>query len=190
MEVDTGASLSLISEKTYLSVWIDNDRPPLQPTNTCLQTYTGERISVLGSIQVEVSHNNQTKQLPLLVVKGQGPNLLGRDWMSVLTLDWQTVHKLQDNRQLDELLQKCSALFIDELGKLEGIKVKLHVDTEAHPKFCKARPVPLALRKKVEAALDQLEARSVIEKVKFADWAAPIVPIVKQDGNLRICGDY
>ena len=52
---------------------------PLQPTNTCLQTYTGERISVLGSIQVEVSHNNQTKQLPLLVVKGQGPNLLGRD---------------------------------------------------------------------------------------------------------------
>ena len=110
--------------------------------------------------------------------------------MSVLTLDWQTVHKLQDNRQLDELLQKYSALFIDELGKLEGIKVKLHVDTEAHPKFCKARPVPLALRKKVEAALDQLEVRGVIEKVKFADWAAPIVPIVKQDGTLRICGDY
>ena len=65
--------------------------------------------------------------------------------MSVLTLNWQTVHKLQDNRQLDELLQKYSALFIDELGKLEGIKVKLHVDTKAHPKFCKARPVPLAL---------------------------------------------
>ena len=145
MEVDTGASLSLISEKTYLSVWIDNDRPPLQPTNTYLQTYTGERISVLGCIQVEVSHNNQTKQLPLLVVKDQGPNLLGRDWMSVLTLDWQTVYKLQDNRQLDELLQKYGDLFTDELGKLEGI---LHVDTEAHPKFCKARPVPLALQKK------------------------------------------
>ena len=48
--------------------------------------------------QVEVSHNNQTIQLPLLVVKAQGPNLLGRDWMSVLTLDWQPVHKLQDNR--------------------------------------------------------------------------------------------
>ena len=120
----------------------------MQPTNTRLQTYTGERISVLGSIQVEVSNNNQTKQLLLLVVKGQGPNLLGRDWMSVLTLDWQTVHKLQYNRQLDELLQKYSALFIDKLGKLEGIKVKLHVDTEAHPKFCKARPVPLTLRKK------------------------------------------
>ena len=64
------------------------------------------------------------------------------------------------------------------------------MDTEAHPKFCKARPVPLTLRKKVEAALDQLEVRGIIEKVKFADWAAPIVPIVKQDSTLRICGDY
>ena len=24
----------------------------------------------------------------------------------------------------------------------------------------------------------------------FADWAAPIVPIVKEDGTVRICGDY
>ena len=31
MEVDTGTSLSLISEKTYLTVWIDNHRPPCSP---------------------------------------------------------------------------------------------------------------------------------------------------------------
>ena len=24
----------------------------------------------------------------------------------------------------------------------------------------------------------------------FADWAAPIVPIVKEDGTVRICGVY
>ena len=190
MEVDTGASLSLISEEAYLSVWTDSNRPPLQTTNICLQTYTGEKISVVGSLQVEVSHNNQTKQLPLLVVKGQGPSLLGRDWMNKLTLDWQTIHNVQINRQLDELLQKHSALFRDELGKLEGYQVKLHLDTEARPKFCKARSVPLALREKVEAALDQLETRGVIEKVKFSDWAASIVPITKQDGTIRICGDY
>ena len=50
MEIDTGASLSLINEKTYLIVWIDSNRPPLQATNTCLQTYTSERIPVLGSL--------------------------------------------------------------------------------------------------------------------------------------------
>ena len=30
----------------------------------------------------------------------------------------------------------------------------------------------------------------MIRPVPFADWAAPIVPIVKEDGTVRICGDY
>ena len=29
----------------------------------------------------------------------------------------------------------------------------------------------------------------VLEKVEFADWAAPIVPVLKDDGNVWICGD-
>ena len=69
---------------------------------------------------------------------------------------------MQNNQELDKLLQKHRALFLDELGKLGGVKVKLHVDTTTHPKFCKARAVSLALQKKVEAALDKLEAQSQI----------------------------
>ena len=30
----------------------------------------------------------------------------------------------------------------------------------------------------------------MIEPVQFSDWAAPIVPVIKRDGNVRICGDY
>ena len=47
-----------------------------------------------------------------------------------------------------------------------------------------------ALRDKVTRELDRLERLGIIEPVQFADWAAPIVPIVKQDGTVRICGDY
>ena len=50
--------------------------------------------------------------------------------------------------------------------------------------------MPYALRSKVEAELDRLEKEGVIEPVQFSDWAAPIVPVVKKDGSIRICGDY
>ena len=26
--------------------------------------------------------------------------------------------------------------------------------------------------------------------VKFSSWAAPIVPVIKRDGNIGLCGDY
>ena len=54
----------------------------------------------------------------------------------------------------------------------------------------KARPVPLALKVKVEKELNRLQSEGIISPVEFTEWAAPIVPVVKQDGSVRICGDY
>lgn len=76
------------------------------------------------------------------------------------------------------------------MGLVKGVTAKLHVDPNAKAHFCKARQVPYALRGHVEAELNRLEKAGVIEKVEFAEWAAPIVPIVKLDGSVRICGDY
>lgn len=28
------------------------------------------------------------------------------------------------------------------------------------------------------------------EPVRFSEWAAPVVPVVKSDGNVQLCGDY
>ena len=46
------------------------------------------------------------------------------------------------------------------------------------------------LKNKVEAELDRLEQVQILERVQFSNWAAPIVPVVKRDGSIRICGDY
>ena len=42
----------------------------------------------------------------------------------------------------------------------------------------------------MEAELERLQSQGIIEPVQFSDWAAPIVPVPKSDGNIRICGDY
>ena len=73
---------------------------------------------------------------------------------------------------------------------MKGVTAKIYVDPEAQPRFCKPRSVPFALRDKVNNELERLEKAGVIEPVQFSDWAAPIVPVLKQDGSVRICGDY
>ena len=71
MEIDTGAALSLISEKTFKNQWSSQNQPKLHSSKVKLQTYTKESIEVLGSITVEVTYKGQKKSLPLLVVGGQ-----------------------------------------------------------------------------------------------------------------------
>ena len=66
------------------------------------------------------------------------------------------------------------------------MKAKLTVDESAHPKFCKPRPVPLAMKSAVERELERLERDGVLEKVDFSEWAAPIVVVPKKDGRVRI----
>ncbi len=50
LEVDTGPSVSVISESTYRETWPPDRHPALQPTEASLRTYTGQQVEVLGSI--------------------------------------------------------------------------------------------------------------------------------------------
>ena len=192
MEVDTGAALSVMSSKKYQQLWKGHG-PSIQPTDIRLTTYTGEKLEVKGNIQVQVQYQGQKKTLPLLIVAGAGPTLLGRNWLQHIKLDWRALNSISvepASHNLQSVIERYPGVFKEGLGHMQGVTAKLHVDPTATPQFCKARSVPYALRGRIEQELRRLEESNIIEKVEFADWAAPIVPVSKPDGTVRICGDY
>lgn len=184
MEVDTGAS---VSESTFFRLWPKRD---LVTSHVKLQSYTGDTISVLGCVQTQVSYEGQTAELPLVVVKGKGPTLLGRNWLESIRLNWGTIHYVP-SKSLQELLSIYEDVFQEGLGTWEGYEANIEVDTDATPRFCKARSVPYAMWDMVEEELCRLVQEGTLEPVDHAEWAAPIVAVLKADKkSVRVCGDF
>lgn len=190
MEIDTGAALSVISETTYQHTWERSQAPQLQGTRIKLRTYTGQEIPVKGELHVMVEHGSERKELVLIVTRGQGPSLLGRNWLETLKLNWKEVYYIHQPSPLDKILQAHEAVFRNELGTIQGVAAKIEVDPQVRPQFFRPRPVPFSLRQKVEKELERLEREGIIQRRNFSDWAAPIVPVLKTDGTVRVCGDY
>ena len=46
------------------------------------------------------------------------------------------------------------------------------------------------MRAKVDEEIDRLLKECIVTPVKYAEWAAPVVPILKPVGTVRLCGDY
>ena len=50
--------------------------------------------------------------------------------------------------------------------------------------------MPFAIKDALARELEHLEDEGVLTKVEFSRWATPIVPVPKNDGKFRICGDF
>ena len=130
MEVDTGAAVSVMSLSCYERVKEDRS---LEKSELKLKTYTGEVVSPEGVGLVEVEYQSQTFQLPITVVKGNVPNLMGRDWLSKLRLKWEELFPLDARLQrlegvaepVAELVKKFPEVFTEKLGCLKSFKVHI-----------------------------------------------------------------
>lgn len=177
MQIDTGSKASLVSYKIYEKFL---KHLPLRPSDTVFRAYTGHPVHIKGMTNVTVQCNGQTARLPVYVTEKNCPAIMGRGWLQEMQLDWQAVRKLSHgSTNLQAIL--------DELGSMKGITVKLHVKPGSKPVFMKARPVPYAIKPKVEADLDAMVKTGVLEPVAISEWATAIVP--KKEGGIRTCGD-
>ncbi|KFD62484.1 hypothetical protein M514_25334, partial [Trichuris suis] len=61
MEIDSGASSSIISEETFLRVL--HGRPKLQRVSTVLRTWSNKTVPVLGFITVSAARDSRSAKL-------------------------------------------------------------------------------------------------------------------------------
>lgn len=50
--------------------------------------------------------------------------------------------------------------------------------------------MPFALKSKIDAEIDRLTGLGILVPVKYSDYATPIVPVLKDNGKVKIAGDY
>ena len=187
MEVDTGTSLSLINEDTLKR--LGKSKSDLREAQLHLQTYTKKEIPILGTFPVTVQYGESIRTLTIVFVPGHSSNLFGRDWLGQFKLNWETIFWTQ-RASLSQVLHAHKEVFDEKLGKLKDFKAKLYIDPLAKPVFYKLRQVPHVLKQKIEVELNNLVEKGIIQPVKHATWTVPVVPILKPDSSLRLCGDY
>ena len=112
MEINTGASTSLMSEGMFTSLW---PKRKMQHSSINLQIYSKESLTVVGAVEVNVEYCDQIAQLPLVLIEGNGPTLLGKHWLSAIQVDWPQVHYTA-SVELHTILDKYQDVFQNGLG--------------------------------------------------------------------------
>ena len=111
-----------------------------------------------------VQYHDQSYTSLILIVEGDGPALLGRNWLNKLRLDWGSLAYSAVRHSLQHVLDSHMDVFKDELGTVRDIK-SLTTRSASQPKFHRPRPVPLALKDAIGAEIDRLESAGILEKL-------------------------
>ena len=196
-ELDTGSTTTIVS----VSDWKILGSPTLRPSNYQLKCYSGQSLRIKGECDVMVNYQHQQLMLPMIVVHGNSVPILGLHWINNLNLDVNSIirgpssnlhqiHKIYNESKLKMILSKYQDILNKDLGHCTKVKAHIQLKSNAVPKFCKPRPIPFAYIEGVKEEIQRNVDAGILQKVDTSEWAAPIVPVKKPNGKIRICGDF
>ncbi|GBN99198.1 Retrovirus-related Pol polyprotein from transposon opus [Araneus ventricosus] len=181
MELDSGFDYSIISSDELDRLW-PNKEPKNFPLTFQLCDYQKSPIRIRGQIYVNVHHANFKGKLRLLIAEGSRANLLGMEWFEPLGIKFVGVYRTEID--IEFVLEEVKDVFSEDLGSYKGPVISLPIDPKFLPISFKARNIPLVMRKKVDVAIDKFLDQGVLEPISNPKWSTPIVPIIKQSGEI------
>jgi transposase InsO family protein len=192
-ELDTGTFNTIIN----MDDWYKIGSPPIHSSKLKLKCYSGNTLKVKGKCNVKVQYKKQSYNLSMIIVYGKNPPLLGLQWIKIMQLDLNriiheqnSIHKIYVHSNLQTTLQKFKNVLNNQLGHCTKVQAHIQLKPDATPKFFKPRPLPFAYVDGVKEEIQRNVAAGVLERIDTSLWAAPIVPVKKPNGKIRICGDF
>ena len=132
MEVDTGASVSIIAEDEFQKLRADG--VTFHPTNAKLFTYTGESIPVAGATGTMAKLSRYLWSSPVVEDRSLRYRTFWRHTKKCLRKDWEP----------------------------SLVCLPRSMSTRTQPQFYRPRPLPCTLRKKVEKELERTGMSTVL----------------------------
>ncbi|XP_058796647.1 uncharacterized protein K02A2.6-like [Phymastichus coffea] len=191
-EIDTGTYETVMSKITKDKFFGDIKLVEQKRNLFC---YDDRVIKPLGSLEnFKVEFNNKNFKLSCFVFKGTGPPLIGRRWLAMFGLwplrEFSNFSMFNINSVESSITNEFKILFGNTPGCFNKEELNIHLKENTTPTALKTRHVPYAMKKLIEQELDRLNRLGHIIPVEVSEWATPIVPIVKKNGTVRICGDF
>ena len=193
MELDTGSTLSCVSDSVFDKLQLDC---VVEPCNENLCVANGQFVKPSRKVIVSVDFKGKVHKLPLHVVDGKFLKLFGRNWIRVIMGDdWLArlvnlaVNQVRSKKDFISSI-KASKLFDPGVGEVNDVSVSLDLKHGSRPKYCKPRPIPFAIKERVGKAIDKMVETGMWKPINHSVYASPIVPVIKSDGSIRLCGHY
>ncbi|KII64127.1 hypothetical protein RF11_02554 [Thelohanellus kitauei] len=106
---------------------------------------------------------------------------MGLEWMKALRI---TIRFERDsNPKIQCILDRFPRLFSNCLGNIKGYEAIIRVPSTASPTVLKYRPLPFAIRNKVEFEIDRLLEQDIVERGNMLQekmtWASTIVSVIR-----------
>ncbi|GFO46822.1 Pol polyprotein [Plakobranchus ocellatus] len=176
-KIDTGADISVISKKAYDLI---KNKPALEACQLNLSS-PGGKLSVLGEFVARTVYKGKEYNFKIVVVaQNLKSNLLSRAVAARIGVV-QRIQNVEVNNKV-----------FGPTGKVKTAPVSIKLRNNAEPyNVATPRRIAFPLQEKVKTEIDKMEKSGIIEKTEEpADWCAPIVPVPKPNGQVRICVDY